>query len=342
MSYIMTVNGPIEPESLGATLIHEHLHMDVTPVLREHGYKAEHSGEFDCCVAAEARWNPGYNIKNYQMTDVEMIIDELQEYVACGGSGIVDATPRDLGRNPSALKRIADATGLHIIMGSGYYLEATHKRHIADWPESRITESLIEEVNSGADGTGIKPGLLGEIGTNCPATESELAVVRATAHAALQTGLTISVHLHPWGWEGRRVLDVLLGEGLPPGQILLNHLNTAVGDDAYQRHLLDKGVFLSYDLMGFDHSLLDAGRYPPSDDTVCEKIVVLAETGYRDQILVSHDIGVRTRLRRYGSWGYSHIHRHVVPLLTAKGLDDTDVRVILEENPRRVLTVKLK
>ena len=115
-----------------------------------------------------------------------------------------------------------------------------------------------------------------------------------------------------------------------------------MGDDAYQRHLLDKGVFLSYDLMGFDHSLLDAGRYPPSDDTVCEKIVILAKTGYRDQILVSHDIGVRTRLRRYGSWGYSHIHRHVVPLLTAKGLDDTDVRVILEENPRRVLTVKLK
>lgn len=339
MTFVMTVKGPIKPEALGHTLIHEHLHMDVTRLLEEHGYKPSNSDEFDCCVAAEARWNPGFNIQNYQLTDDELIIDELSDFIDCGGRAIVDATPRDLGRDPLALKHISEKTGLHIVMGTGYYLEATHKYEISGWTGKTIADSLICEIENGVDDTGIKPGLIGEIGTNSPVTESELEVLRAAAWANKQTGLSVSVHLHPWGWEGRRVTEVLLLEGVEPDRILLNHLNTAITDDTYQRDLLNQGVYLAYDLMGFDHSLLGFGRYPPSDDAVCDKIVSLVRAGYLDQILLSHDIGVRTRLRKYGGWGYSHVHRHIVPLLISKGLVESDINVLLEQNPLRVLKI---
>ena len=92
---------------------------------------------------------------------------------------------------------------------------------------------------------------------------------------------------------------------------IINHMNPAISDERYQHGMLDAGTYLAYDLFGFDHSLLGQGRYAPSDFDVAHQIVELIRRGNRDQILISHDIGVRTRLRRYGGWGYSHILRHI-------------------------------
>jgi phosphotriesterase-related protein len=116
-------------------------------------------------------------------------------------------------------------------------------------------------------------------------------------------------------------------------------MNTALSDEAYQRSLLDAGAYLAFDLFGFDHSALGLGRYVPSDWDVARKIVEFIGRGYRDRLLISQDIGVRTRLRCYGGWGYSHLLRHVVPLLKQSGATTEDVDALLVANPKRILTI---
>jgi phosphotriesterase-related protein len=136
------------------------------------------------------------------------------------------------------------------------------------------------------------------------------------------------------------VLDVLLESDLPPDRITLGHLSTAWDDEGYLRGLADRGVSLAFDLFGFDHSLIGVGRWPPSDLAVAGTVADLVRAGYGSQLLISGDIGVRTRLVAYGSWGYAHIPRHVVPLLLELGCSGADIEQLMIVNPARLLTVE--
>lgn len=336
----MTVTGPVDPATLGVTLMHEHVWMDTTPVLAVHGYAAGADGPFDLARAAEARWNPGSHPDNYRLTDERVAVDELAHVAAAGGSTVVDVTPIGLGRDPRALAAIARRTGLRIVMGGGYYLGPVHPSGLAERSEAAIADGMIEEWRSGVDGSDIRPGIIGELGTSDPPLPEELRVLRAAAVASRATGLALSVHLHPWGRTGELVADTLLEAGADPARIILGHLTTAHDDGPYLRRLATRGTALAFDLFGFDHSLLGAGRYPPSDADVAATVVRLVrDEGLGERILVSQDVGVRTRLRRYGGWGYDHLLRHVVPLLRAGGLDDAAIDGLLVANPRRLLTI---
>ena len=257
--------------------------------------------------------------------------------VRCGCRTVVDATPVGLGRSPERLVEISRRTGLNVVMGCGYYLEPTHPPRIADLDADAIAAELIDECTNGVADSGIRPGVIGEIGTGAEWSAREETVLRAAARAQTQTGLAMTIHLHPWSQQGTRVLDVLDEEGVDPAKVILNHLTTAVSDDSYQLDLLHRGVFLAYDLFGFDHSLLGHGRYPPSDHDAARMVVALAERGFLRQLLVSQDVGVKTRLRAYGGWGYGHLFKHVVPLLHELGLGEQECDELLVANPRRAL-----
>lgn len=338
--FAMTVLGPVPTDRLGPALVHEHLHMDATPLLAVHGYATEASGPFDAAIASEARWNPGCHADNYRLIEDDLVISELEPYVVAGGRTVVDVTPPTLGRAPRTLARIARQTGLSVVMGAGHYLYPTHAHDVAQRSEDELADALIREARDGADGTGVRPGIIGEIGTSDPVHPEEERVLRACAKAARVSGLAVSVHLHPWGLTGMTVLDVLLAEGLGPERIVLGHLTTAHADEGYVRALLDRGVFVAFDLFGFDHSLLGAGRWPPSDADVATTVARLVREGYGDGVLLSQDVGVRTRLRAYGGWGYAHLLEHVVPLLRSRGLEQHEVERLLIANPAQVLTVR--
>lgn len=335
----MTVLGPVPSSELGMTLFHEHLHMDATPLLAVHGYTPTQQRPFDAEAAAEARWDPGSHADNYRFTEVELIATEVSEFRDAGGGTVVDQTPAALGRNPEALGHIAEAAGVHVIMGAGHYLEPTHAEWVAAASDAELAHRLSLECREGDPVTGVRPGIIGEVGTSIPVHPQEERVLRAAAIAARESGLAVSVHLHPWGRTGGHVLDVLLGEGLPPERIALGHLNTAWDDEAYLAGLADRGARLVFDLFGFDHSLIGVGRWAPSDRDVAATVTRLLGRGHREQLLISHDIGVRTRLRAYGSWGYAHIPRHVVPLLGELGAGDRDVARMLVDNPAALLTL---
>ena len=336
----MTVRGPVLAEELGMTLFHEHLHMDATPLLTVHGYPAEAHRPFDAEAAAEARWNPGSHPDNYRFTQDALVAAEVGRFRAAGGRCIVEQTPPALGRNPKSLYRIASDSRVHVVMGAGHYLAPTHEPWVASASEDGIAERIVSEFRDGVSHTGIRPGIIGEVGTSIPVHPEEIRVLRGMARAALQTGLAVSVHLHPWGRTGPDALAPLLAEGLAPNRIVLGHLTTAFDDEPYLRDLADRGVNLAFDLFGFDHSLIGVGRWPPSDGDVATTVAGLFATGHSRQVLISHDIGVRSRLAAYGSWGYAHIPRHIVPLLGERGLGEVDVTQLLALNPARILAVE--
>lgn len=343
MSAVMTVDGPVDAATLGVTLIHEHLHIDSRRLLAGvHHYERSGTAAISAETAAEARWNPGATPDNYDLTDVDLIAEELAPFVAAGGRTVVDVTPTGLSRSPIALRRIARAAGINVVMGSGFYLEATHPQGVRDATPEHLADDLIREFRDGVEGTGIRPGIIGEIGTGPVLHASEAKVLRASAWAQAEVGVPISVHLHPWSKIGHDVLDVLMGEQARPDRIVLGHLNPAADDLPYLRSLLERGAYGAFDLLGFDHSLLAVGRYPPSDHDVVAAIRQLILDGFGPRLLVSHDIGVRTRLHRFGGWGFDHILRHVVPLMRSQGLSDGDVARLLVDNPRQVLAPSVR
>lgn len=336
---VHTVRGPVEPGALGVTSMHEHLWMDASPLLAVHGYTASGPVAWNARVAAEARWNPGVHPDNYRLTDVGAAVAELAPFTAAGGGTIVELTPPPLGRRVDRVREIAEQAGVHVVQGTGQYLGATHEAWVADADEATITARLIADAVVGIDGTGIRAGIYGEIGTADPVTAAELRVLRAVAVAAGETGLAISVHLHPWGHEGPAVLDALVAAGADPGRVILGHLNTAIDRPDELRALADRGAVLGFDLFGFDHSLLGPGRWPPSDRDVAGVVVALLRAGHRDRIVLGQDIGVRTRYRRWGGWGYGHLLEHVVPLLRELGAAEDDVAAMLVRTPAHLLAV---
>ena len=210
---VRTVAGPIPPSAVGVASMHEHLWMDSLPLLAVHGYRATADGAWDTAVATEARWNPGVHPDNYRLTDVDAAVDELGPFVAAGGRTIVELTPPSLGRDAERVQEIAHRAGVHVVQGTGQYLGPVHEPWVAAATEEAIARRLLAEVADGIDGTGIRPGIFGEIGTSDPVRPEERRVLRAVATAASASDLAISVHVHPWGMEGGAVLDTLVGAG---------------------------------------------------------------------------------------------------------------------------------
>jgi phosphotriesterase-related protein len=207
-----------------------------------------------------------------------------------------------------------------------------------------IADEFINEIRDGVGDSGIRPGIMGEIGTSDPLTPAEARVLRAHAWAHLETDVPLTIHQAPWARGGHQILDVLESEGVDLGRVVLGHM-MVIEDMAYQRSLLERGVVLSYDFLGSDHAIftygidVPPGRYPPNDYDVIRVVADLVADGFGGQILLSGDIGERIRLRSYGSWGYSHILVHVLPLMQALSIDEASIQQIIVENPRRLLSI---
>lgn len=338
--HAMTVQGPVPSSALGNTLIHEHLLIDSRPILAIHPYEKTSDEPLTIELAAEARWNPAAYPDNYLVDDVETVVEELGYVIEHGGSTVVDVTPNNLARDPDGLLEISTRTGLNVVMGSGYYLAGTHPHDVVSASAEGLAQDFISEWTEGVGPNVVRPGIIGELGTGDPLDPEEEKVLRAAAQASLATGLPVSIHVQPWGTEGARVLDVLVEEGLSADRVILGHMNTSIDNRGYQRELLEREANLGFDLMGFDHSLLALGRYPPSDHAVVEAITTLSELGFVDRIFVSQDAGaVKTRLVRYGGWGYGHLLAHVVPLFRSIGWSQHQIDTLLVENPARILTI---
>ena len=114
------------------------------------------------------RRNPAGSLDNLVLDDVESATAELTAYRGVGGDTVVDLTSPDIGRDVQALRTVSRLSGVQIIAGAGHYVQIHHPPTLADETIDDIAERFVAELQDGIGTTGIKAGILGEIGTLAP------------------------------------------------------------------------------------------------------------------------------------------------------------------------------
>lgn len=311
MAHIQTVLGPIDPASLGFTLPHEHTQIALWHV--------------------EARWD------YWQLTrDEPIILDELARFRAAGGSGLVDLTLPGVGRDPAWLRGLARASGLHLVMSCGWYRTAYYP------PEARIdrrsvddlADELVGEFTDGVAGSGVRPGIIGEIGTDKPWVSAlEERVHRAVARAALRTGLAISTHA-VMSAVGLAQLRLFEEEGADPARVVIGHADSYPVLDHYLE-ILRRGANLEFDFLGM--AFTPTERH--GEGRVVELICELLARDHAARILLSQDVCHDSQLTRYEGNGYTYLTDTFLPRLRAAGVSDAEIDAITVQNPRRILAI---
>ena len=140
------------------------------------------------------RRNWANHFDNMHLDEEDVAIEELGRYRDAGGNTVVDATNSDLSRHPAKLATVSRASGVRIIMGSGHYTDQAHPPDMDRRSEDELMEEIVRDVQEGCDGTGIKAGVIGEIGCSAPMTPNERKSLRAAARAQRETEAALLIH----------------------------------------------------------------------------------------------------------------------------------------------------
>ena len=349
---VMTVHGPIDPDVLGPTLMHEHLFIIFYKgVLPDHYTPAT-----DWCMWEQELTMDKLDLvrarkplrDNWLLVDERSAIEEVMEFRYRGGGTIVDVTSIGIGRDPLALSRVSHATGLNVVMGAGWYQKLYHPVDMDQKTVEGMADEIVRDITVGIGNTGIRSGIIGEIGIEGdPITENEVKSIRASGRASRATGASISFHLGGIGREKLDTIGILGDEGTDMSRVIFGHSDPIAGDLDLMLELLGHGVFIQFDLLGRSGARL---RYVPDDDAfesfftgagtaaVAEAIPKLIEAGYADRVLLSQDVCAKVQLKRYGGTGYSFVVEKFLPELRSRGVSEEHIQMMMVDNPKRILT----
>lgn len=348
----MTVLGPIPSNTIGSSLTHEHLFIDFFVPLDQPerwamlGMKPpETEDELDIWHQTFSAYNRANLLSQFHrnrdaftLNSLDDAINEVLAYRQLGGKTIVDVTTVGLNRQPKSLQEVAVRTGVNIIMGTGFYRRAWHPEDMSNRSVSDLTKVMIREIVEGVDNTGIKAGIIGEIPAVHlvfdPNDSNEVKVLRAAAHASQLTGAAITLHSSFGSLSNiSQSVDLLEKEGADLSRVIVGHIATLASENIiFLEGLLKRGVYLQFDILGNPWEL-SMSSYP-----MVKAIVSLISLGYSKQILVSQDVCTKFQLTKYGGHGLTFIHSKLIPYLQRKGISAQDIKNIIEENPKRVLT----
>ena len=311
MAHVHTVLGSIDPAELGFTLPHEHTQIALWHAAGRHDY--------------------------WELTrDEPLIVEELGRFKAAGGSGIVDLTQDGVGKDPAWLVRVARATGLHVIMGCGWYrgmhypAEANIDRRSVD----SLADELVTEIDGGTAGSGVRPGIIGEIGTDKPwLSAQEERVHRAAARASKRTGLAITTH-GVMSDVGLAQLRVFEEEGADLSRIVIGHADSYPNLDHYLE-IISRGASVEFDFLGMAFTPQERVGEP----RLIELLLELLSRGHADRVLLSQDVCHNSQLVHYGGHGYAYLSETFLPRLRDRGVSDADIEQMTVSNPRRILTI---
>jgi phosphotriesterase-related protein len=309
--HVQTVLGPLEPAELGWVLPHEH--------------------------TAIALWHIPTRWDYWELRrDEPVIVEELGAFSAAGGGSLVDLTLDGVGRDPAWLAAIARATGLHVVMGAGWYrgahypTEALIDRRSVD----ALAEVIVRDAIVGVGETGIRAGIIGEIGTDKPwLSAQEERVHRAAAQAARRTGLAITTHAVQ-STVGLDQLDVLEAEGADLSRVVIGHADS-FPSLAYHLAIVERGATVEFDFLGMSFTPLE--RH--GEGRIVDNLRELLSRGHVERILLSQDVCHDAQLKRYGGNGYTYLADTFLPRLRAAGVSDDEIDTITVDNPRRLLTI---
>jgi predicted metal-dependent phosphotriesterase family hydrolase len=296
---VVTVLGEIDPADLGVTMAHEHLFVD--------------------------NWAMTFDY-DFILDSEPLAIREVDLYRAAGGGAICDTTSEGIGRNPEGLARMSQATGVHVIMGAGWYREAVYPGTFDATQTNELAAHLVDDLLLGRRTGGIRAGFIGEIGTERGyITARQERMFRAAARAQRATGCPIATHTTHWGELGLEQIALLTEEGVPPDSIIIGHLG-----DRFQDEVVPRSLPPEY---GSASTISGSSRATRPLEVRADNIANLWRQGFGEKILLASDICNLSQLHEYGGPGYANVIENFLDLLRERGLGDAEIDRMLISNP---------
>jgi phosphotriesterase-related protein len=304
MPFIRTVTGDIDPDQLGVCYPHEHV-LGGPPL-----------PDLDPDLTLDSE---------------EAAIQELTYFRQAGGNALVEMSPIDYKRDVAGLKRVSQATGIHIICTSGQHKEKFSRPWVENETVASLTTRFIAEVSEGIDGTDVRAGVIKAASSLNTISDNERKVFEAVALAHQETGAPVTTHTEA-GTMGMKQIELLVSRGVDPAHIIIGHVDRKL-EWEYHLDMAQAGVFLCYDQLSKEKYYPDARRV--------EFILRLVEAGYGGQIVLAGDLARKSYWPSYGTGGgpgLTYILWRFVPWLRTEGLSQAAIDDLLIHNPARALT----
>lgn len=303
---LMTVTGPVSAASTGMALSHEHVLVDF--------------------IGADQAGPHRY--------DAEKVFHAVRAHLAraheLGVRLFVDCTPAHLGRDAALLRRLADATGLHIVSNTGLYGARNGKflpPYVATETAEQLAARWIAEARNGIDGTGIRPGFVKcGVKTDAELSAVDRKLVEAAAFTHRATGLPIAVHTGRG--PGLAQLEILKAHGVAPGAWIWVHAQEAADADILAA--AEQGAWVSFDGLRAE----TAARH-------LELCRLLRDRGLLGRVLLSHDSGWYDPAKPEGGTfrGFEFLFTDFIPALQSAGFAEAQIDRLVRVNPARAYTV---
>lgn len=337
MASVMCVRGPVQANTLGFVLPHEHLFVDITcycpPEPEDSELKPFYHETVSLANREQVVNNPWGIVDNARLDGLDCAIEETRLFTACGGNTIADLSPCPaMGRNPQGLLHVSEVSGINVIMSSGRYTlpsmsESDKRLSVADL-EKQVLDEFINSVE------GIQPGLLKTGFVSKIDDEAEIRSLRAVSRVQHKVGCAVSVHPYIWEPISHRILDILEEEGCDLRRVILCHQDYLGDRTEYIDSLIKRGANIEFDTFGC--GWINDPMWQQTDQTKINFLQKQIDLGNIEHVLISGDICLKLMLTAWGGSGYAHIPQRVVPAMKAAGFSDDMVRLLTSENAARI------
>lgn len=344
MGTINTIKGIIDSSVINKICIHEHLLIDMTheaisPTSEDalSLYNSKVCMDNICLL----KKNPYLVYENLILDNVKMAVDELKYAEKAGVNLFIDLTSIGLGRNIVKLQDISNATNVNIVVGCGLFVHDSIPAKYANWSVEQISDLMLDEIQNGIEGTKIKPGIIGEIGTSEKVYQIEEKSLHAAAKAYDYSKLSVMVHTYPWSKAGLYAAQILLNDGVPAKKICVCHVDVTFNYD-YIIELLKLGVYIEFDDFGKEFEFeQQAGAFAggpfEKDISRVHMLKRLCEEGYTNRILLANDVCMKSLLRAFNGNGYYHVFTNIIPMMSDQQINEKSIRALISDNPYNFL-----
>ena len=311
---IMTINGPIDADSLGRALIHEHVFLDWRPA------DSTHAEDWD---------------QEKAFTAILPHLRKLKEYNV---QSIFECTPNYLGRNVELLQKLAEATGIQFITNTGYY-GARNNIYVPakayEWTAEQMAKVWIDEFKNGINESGVRPGLI-KISVDPDSTLSDLQerIVRAAALTHKATGLTIVSHTGI-DTTAFNQIAVLGQENVSPSAFVWTHAQNGSRDGHVRMARL--GGWISLDGLGW---VQPQGQDSSALYQYLQMVRNLKENGFLHRLLLSMDAGWYSYAEANTYVEHTALFTLFIPMLLEYGFTEKDIQQVLVINPKEAYTIR--
>jgi len=336
--HAVSVTGLVAPDDLGYTLPHEHLFATTAYAFPPQGEEALLPITIERLGAIRADLMT--SLENITLDETCDQAGEVAKARDAGIRTIVELTPPCLGRDPERMAAVSRATGVNVVCGGTYYLRLQQRpetrEHVAGSSIDALAAEMVSELTEGIGETGIRAGVLGEVGLWSPPHPDELKVLEAAVIAQRETGAPLWVHLMtvPVARDALALFDRC--EPLWD-RVVFCHMDFDVRDLTWHEAALERGITVEFDFFGSTWWPVDHYLHCPTDPQRLTILHGFAERGYASQLLASHDVCTRVQLTRWGGFGYAYLPTVGPRLLDQLGVDRGLLDHLLLENPRRLL-----